>query len=139
MLDASIACSWCFPNDPSENTELSRYALALLGSSNAVVPELWAFEIANILTKAIRRQRITADQASNFISILKRLPIQTESGRFLDNATLYAEAIGSGLTAYDAAYLDLAKRRRIALATSDVDLANAARQVNVDLVVVPTP
>lgn len=136
MLDASIACSWCFPNDPSENTELSRHTLELLSSSNALVPELWAFEIANILTKAIRRQRATMHQASEFISILRRLPIQVESGRFWNSATLYAEAIESGLTAYDAAYVDLAKRRGIALATADEQLVEAARRAKVELVAV---
>ena len=47
VLDASVAMSWCFPNDPTENTPYSRSVLQLMEEADAVVPEIWAFEIAN--------------------------------------------------------------------------------------------
>lgn len=47
VLDASVAISWCFPGDPTEDTPYSRRILQELVSNDAVVPEIWAFEIAN--------------------------------------------------------------------------------------------
>ena len=46
VLDASVAISWCFPGDPTENTPYSRAILKRLAVDQAVVPEIWAFEIA---------------------------------------------------------------------------------------------
>ena len=46
VLDASVAISWCFPDDPSENTPFTRRILGLLATDDAVVPEIWAVEIA---------------------------------------------------------------------------------------------
>ena len=138
MLDASIACSWCFPDDQSENTPLSRYVLTLLGQGEAIVPELWAFEVANIMTKAVRGKRISLDQANEFVSDLRQLPIRAQVGRFWKNVNLYTHAIELGLTSYDAAYLSLAKRRSIPLATNDDQLGRAAVRAQVNLIAVPS-
>jgi hypothetical protein len=60
VLDASIAVSWCFPGDPAEDTPYSRHILGLLATYDAVVPEIWAFEIANsIFVSFNKRKRIT--------------------------------------------------------------------------------
>jgi hypothetical protein len=63
VLDASVAISWCFPGDPTENTHYSRRILNSLSSDDAVVPEIWAFEIANsIFVSYSKRQRINERQ-----------------------------------------------------------------------------
>jgi len=63
VLDASVAISWCFPSDPTENTPYTRRILNELAVSDAVVPEIWAFEIANsIFVSHNKRNRITERQ-----------------------------------------------------------------------------
>ena len=63
VLDASIAISWCFPDDPTENTPYSRAILDLLEEADAIVPEIWPFEIANsIFVSFSRRKRIGEDK-----------------------------------------------------------------------------
>ena len=49
VLDASVAVSWCFPGDPAEDTVYNRQVLKHLASGDALVPEIWAFEIANAI------------------------------------------------------------------------------------------
>ena len=59
VLDASVAISWCFPNDPTENTPYSRSILRQLEEADVVVPEIWAYDIANgIFTACRKRKRI---------------------------------------------------------------------------------
>ena len=50
VLDASVAVSWCFPGDPEEDTRYSRHILTLLATHDAVVAEIWAFEITNSIS-----------------------------------------------------------------------------------------
>ena len=60
VLEASIAVSWCFPGDPTEDTPYSRRILALLATHDAVAPEIWAFEVANtVFVSFVKRKRIT--------------------------------------------------------------------------------
>lgn len=62
VLDASIAVS-CFPGDPAEDTLYSRHILALLTTHDAIVPEIWAFEVANrIFVSFTKRRRITSNR-----------------------------------------------------------------------------
>lgn len=80
VLDASVAVSWCFPGDPVEDTAYSRRVLKQLASSDALVPEIWAFEIANaIFVSHAKRKRITEQQIGEYLTLLKALPIRVES------------------------------------------------------------
>jgi hypothetical protein len=57
VLDVSVAISWCFPGDPNEDTPYSRRVLKELVANDAIVPEIWAFEIATTfssLTVSVR-------------------------------------------------------------------------------------
>ncbi len=135
VLDASIAVSWCFPGDPSEDTVYSRSILSLLATQEALVPEVWAFEIANSLYVSFeKRKRITEEQISEFLSRLKALPITVEIRDLWTNVDLEAQARKWKLAAYDAAYLDLAMRKGLPLATADEDLRRAASAQNVVVV-----
>jgi len=115
-----MTLSWCFAD---EATPYSRAVLAALRTTYAVVPTLWPFEIANSLAIAERRSRINQDQIAEFLETLRRLPIQVERRE----AVWLCQAIirlarEQRVTAYDAAYLDLAKREQLTLATLDHDL-----------------
>jgi predicted nucleic acid-binding protein len=79
VLDASIAVSWCFPGDPAEDTLYSRHILALLATYDAIVPQIWAFEVANSIIAAFaKRRRISEPQIEEYLERLKALPISAE-------------------------------------------------------------
>jgi len=127
VLDASVAISWCFPGNPSEDTPYSRRALKDLAINDAVVPEIWAFEIANsIFVSFSKRKRISEQQITEYLSLLKALPIRVESRNHWSNIDLESLARRRNIAAYDAAYLELALRNNLALATLDESLQHAA-------------
>ena len=129
VLDASVAFAWCFLN---EATEASDRVLERLGSEGAWVPAIWHLEIANVLAMSERRGRITPARTAEFMAILEPLLIvadeETSARAFTSVLDL---ARSERLTAYDAAYLDLAMRLGVPLATKDGDLGNAAERLGV--------
>ena len=128
VLDASVAFSWCFPGDPTEDTPYSRRILSKLATDDAIVPEIWAFEIANIIFVAFnRRKRISQKQINEYLMRLKALPIRVELHDVWANIALESQARKWNLPAYDAAYLDLALRKKLPLATADDDLRKTAQ------------
>ena len=127
VLDASVAISWCFPGDPVENTPYSRQILKRLVSNDAVVPEVWAFEIANaIFVSHNRRKRINEQQVHEYLDLLGALPIRVEVRDLWVNVDLELLARRHDIAADDAAYLDLALRNGLPLATADSPLKRAA-------------
>ncbi len=133
--DASVAISWCFPNDPTENTPYSRAILQQVEKIDAVVPEIWAFEIANaIFVSYSLRQRINEVDIHEYIQLLESLPIRVVSREVLDNIALESLARKHNLSAYDAAYLALAIREKFPLATTDQALKKAALAEGVTLI-----
>ena len=134
VLDASVAISWCFPGDPSEDTPYSRHILSMLASSDAIVPQVWGFEIANCLFVASsKRKRVTAQQIQEQLDRLRALPIYSEFNDLWATVALEASARRWNLTAYDAAYVALAKERAIPLATTDKDLKSVALAEGIQL------
>jgi predicted nucleic acid-binding protein len=125
VLDASVAISWCFPGDPTENTFYSRSVLSRFAVDAAIVPEIWAFEIANSIFVSHNRKRIDGEQTLEYLTLLKALPIRVAARGMLENIDLESLARRRGITAYDAAYLNLASRVRLPLATSDGALRDA--------------
>ena len=130
-VDASIAMSWCFPD------EADGYAYAVLDAlpdSTAMAPSLWPVELANALAMGERRKRITRSDTTRFLALIAALPIDIDSetsARALDFVLPLARAFS--LTAYDATYLDLAMREGLTLATLDVELRKAARKAGVKI------
>ena len=134
VLDASVAISWCFPGDPTEDTLYSRRVLKELLANDAIVPEIWAFEVANnIFVSHSKRKRISEQQIDEYLSLLRALPIRVESQSLWANIDLESLARRQNVAAYDAAYLDLASRTGLALATSDEPLRQAAIVQNIVL------
>lgn len=134
ILDASVAISWCFPGDPTEDTPYSRRVLRELITLDAVVPEIWAFEIANnIFVSHSKRKRIDERQVSEYLGLLKALPIRVESQPLWANVELESLARRWNIAAYDAAYLALAKRKNIPLATSDDLLKRKALDEGIEI------
>jgi predicted nucleic acid-binding protein len=103
-----------------------------LATTSAVVPALWPLEVANALLMGERRKRSTEAETINWTGILASLPIviDGETNAHARSGTL-SLARGHNLTAYDAAYLELAIRRSLPTATIDRKLKTAAEAVGV--------
>jgi predicted nucleic acid-binding protein len=134
VLDASVAISWCFPGDATEDTPYSRQILGLLAIHDALVPEIWGFEIANcIFVSFSKRRRISEPQIQEYLQRLKALPISVQALGLWAAVDLESHARKWNITAYDAAYLVLALQKSIPLATTDDDLRKAARVAGVKI------
>ena len=97
--------------------------------------EIWAFEVANsIFVSFNKRNRITERQIEEYIQRLRALPISVDPGDLWQNVGLEARSRKWNLTPYDAAYLDLALRKNLPLATTDADLKKAALAEGVEVV-----
>lgn len=130
--DVSVAAAWILPD---ERAVYSDQVMSRVERNGAVVPSLWQFELANVLALALRRNRITVQEVRDGIARIQGLPITTDDPGPLDLlSALPWLAVQESLTAYDAAYLELAIRRALPLATLDCRLARAAKAHGVALV-----
>ncbi len=129
VLDASVTAAWCFPD---EQSIVADAAMQRLLDDEALAPSLWPLEIRNILIVNERRGRIDTADADAFLRDLDGLPIRVRHDA--DLRGIFSLARKHQLTAYDAAYLDLALRTSAALATLDESLARAARAEGVQLI-----
>lgn len=132
VLDASLALQWFLEDEAGRQYGLS--VLASLSSKRAVVPILWFYEVGNGLLMAHRRKRITFDQIDGFLTRLKALPIDASEEGPMELLELPALAQKHSLTNYDTAYLALAMRLRLPLATTDAELRRAAAAAGVGIV-----
>lgn len=131
VLDVSLSCAWGFADEASEPAWA---ILERLQAGRAHVPALWFWETANVLVQAERRGRITPAAIRTFLGLLETLPISIDppspSAAWHDSLAL---ARSHRLSAYDAAYLELAMRKGLPLATRDRALQAAAREEGVPL------
>ena len=129
VLDCSVAVAWLFDDEATVETDA---LLDRLKDDEAYVPALWRLELGNVLVQAEWRGRISAAQAAAHVDRIGHLPIVTDNDaerRAFSEILLLARA--HSLTTYDAAYLELAMRRDVELATLDSALVHAARSVDV--------
>ena len=131
VLDSSATLAWVFGD---ETSEAIRAVFAEIAEDGAVVPALWRLEIANSLTVAVRRKRIAAASRRDVLADLALLDItvdpQTDAQAWGETLRLADQC---QLTLYDAAYLELAQRRGLPLATLDQALRRAAQTIGVAL------
>ncbi len=131
VLDASLTLQWFLEDEADRKYSLS--VLASLSEKRAVVPALWFYEVGNGLLMAYRRKRIAQDQIDGFLTRLKNLPIEAASQAPTEVLELPALAQSHNLTNYDAAYLSLALRLKLPLATTDTALRRAANAAGVQI------
>jgi predicted nucleic acid-binding protein len=133
VLDASVVITWCFPD---ESSALAQHVAGMFKRGDtAVAPSFWPHEVLNALLVAEKRKRISKELTRDFLDDLATLPIVLEQFP----AHIVFERIQRlgrehGLTAYDAAYLDLALDRSLPLATLDEDLVHACKKARARLV-----
>lgn len=124
VIDASFAIALVLLDEARPPASM----VALLEKGGAVVPALWHLEVGNTLIVAERRRRITAAALDRTADDLAALPIMIDERPVLETwRTSIALASRHRLTVYDAAYLELARRLRLPLATLDRDLRKAAK------------
>jgi predicted nucleic acid-binding protein len=132
VLDCSIAVSWCFEDEASDVTDA---LLDRVRDEGAIVPSLWHLELGNVLIQAERRGRVKSGDVTTRLELIGDLPITTDDEtpfRALHEILTLARI--EALTTYDAAYLELAMRRGIPLATKDKALRQAAIKTGVSLI-----
>lgn len=130
VLDASSVLAWCFEDKGGPGTDALIDRIAAAG---AIVPSIWPLEVANTLSVAERRGRISREDADAYLAMIGELPIAVDAATA---AHAFHETIAlardNTLSAYDAAYLELASRRRLPLATGDATLRRAAARLGIE-------
>jgi predicted nucleic acid-binding protein len=128
VIDCSYTLAMVLPD------ELPPASIEQAATARLLVPSIWPYEVANACRSAVRRGRIAE---AEMLAVIARIEaLQIEPSGMLDAAVRprYLAATAHDLTAYDAAYIDLAGQRRCALATLDARLAAAARAAGVPVV-----
>jgi len=131
VIDASVALAWCFPDEASDYAD---DVLVALDGRTAMVPAIWPVEVANALLVGERRKRIRQPEVRRFLDLLKGLSILEDGQPFADTVSnILPLAREHDLSAYDAAYLDVAVRHGAPLATLDKALQKAGRAAGVKI------
>ena len=129
VLDSSVTLAWIYDH---ETTEAIRQVFATVADKGAFVPALWRLEVGNSLTIAVRRNRIDPEFRRAALADMALLDITTDphtEGHAWSDTLALADRFR--LTLYDAAYLELAQRRGLPLATLDIDLRKAGHALEI--------
>jgi predicted nucleic acid-binding protein len=121
-----MALSWCFED---ESDEVAERVLDSLTDSEALVPAIWSLEVANGLLAAERKKRISPTRVDECLELIQSLPVIADVDA--DSIGVIRLARGTGLSTYDAAYLEIAIRHALPLATRDRALRLAAARVGI--------
>lgn len=131
VIDASTALAWCFPDETSDYADS---VLVSLEGKAILVPVVWGLEVANALLVGERQRRLHQPEIQRFVALLERLSLVQDNltvGEQIRN--VLPVAAGHGLSAYDAAYLELSLRCGAELATLDRKLQTAAKEAGVKI------
>jgi predicted nucleic acid-binding protein len=131
VIDASVALAWCFPDEASDYADS---VLLALENETAIVPAIWAVELANALLVGERRKRIHQPEVRRFVELVMGLSV-VQDGQASANTVSNIVPLGReyNLSAYDAAYLDVAVRHEIPLATFDHALRKACTTAGIKI------
>jgi predicted nucleic acid-binding protein len=134
VLDNSVAMRWHLESEKQADQKYAQAVLVSLAEVDALVPNLWHLEAANVLLGAEKRGDSSTGEVERFISQLENLPLHVDPltanqsfGRVMALARAYK------LSSYDAAYLELAIREGLPIATLDKDLLKASKKADVEI------
>lgn len=132
VLDNSVTMRWCFGAGQPNDVAYADRVMDVLLASAVHVPAIWQLGVTNVLVRAELHGLISDNHTSAFIGNLRqlRLIVDGEARAFDDTLQL---ARRYHLSAYDAAYLELALRKRLPLATLDAGLRKAAKRAGVTI------
>jgi len=132
IADASVAIGWVHPAQATAHTGAMLDAIA--EGAALEVPALWPLEVANALTVLVRRRKLTEAERQTGLAWLRGLPLRIDHEMAsLAFSRLSELASAHQLSVYDAAYLELAHRRKLVLGCKDGPLRKAARQSGVSV------
>ncbi len=134
VLDNSVAMRWMLESEKVSDQKYAEAVLSSLVDVDAFVPNLWHLEATNVLLGAEKRVEADIGEIERFISQLENLPIHVDptTSRHSFNRTLVL-ARAYKLSSYDAAYLELAMREGLPLATLDKSLIKAAKKAGIEI------
>lgn len=134
VLDNSVSMRWLLETEKKADQQYAENVLKSMINAGSLVPNLWHLEAANVLLGAEKRSDVNAGEIERFISQLENLPIHVDPltshqtfSRIMALARIYK------LSSYDAAYLELAAREGLPLATLDKALRKAAMKSNIEI------
>lgn len=134
VLDNSVAMRWILESHKVSDQDYAEKVLKSFSTEEALVPNLWHLEASNVLLGAEKCSEINTGEIEGFICQLENLPIQVDP---LTAHQSFSRTLALGraynLSSYDAAYLELAIREGIPLATLDKDLLKAAKKSGVEI------
>lgn len=131
VIDASVALAWCFPDEANDYAD---GVLVALEDQTIIVPAVWPLEVANALLVGERRKRIRLPEVRRFVDLLKGLDIVVDAQPVADTVSnILPMAREYDLSSYDAAYLDVAVRQDVPLATLDGALQKAALKAGIKI------
>ncbi|WP_211450758.1 type II toxin-antitoxin system VapC family toxin [Collimonas antrihumi] len=129
VLDNSVTMRWLFGDGSPSDKAYAKQVLASISEARVSVPGVWSLEVANVITRAEKKFGLTEARSAEFVHALQQMHIQVDPetnthalGDTLQLARRY------NLSAYDAAYLELALREGLALATLDEGLIKAVKK-----------
>ena len=129
VVDSSVALAWVLPDEHGSPADVLADSLE---RSPACAPSLWPLEVGNALVMAQRRKRLTERDLDRVLKVVQSLAVELDATPVDETfPAIVAIARKLGLTTYDAAYLELAQRRGLPLATLDTRLAESARKLGV--------
>lgn len=132
VLDNSVAMRWFFGDGKPHELAYARDVLDAMKRANAVVPAIWGLEVANVIAKAEAKGVVTEARSETYLEMLKGVEIVADTATFARSLSETLQlARRYRLSAYDAAYLELALREGLPLATLDDDLQKAAKKAGV--------
>ena len=131
VLDSSVTLSWCFQD---ESTSATDELLDRVGAIGAVCPALWPLEVSNGLLMSERRGRVDSLRRQQLLNFIRDLPVEIDvDGVSRVWGPINQLALRFTLTAYDAAYLELAQRLELPLASLDQAMRSAAYQLGISV------
>jgi predicted nucleic acid-binding protein len=128
VLDASVSAVWALSD---ESSPLAEVAANRLKTEIALVPHIWWYEVRNLLVVSERRKRMNPRDTTQFLDLLSSFPIQIDPVE--DEQATLRLARQYRLSFYDAAYLAVAQRNQLPIATLDKTLEAAALAAGIPL------
>ena len=132
IVDASLTLGWYLKDEDDRTYNLD--VLAGLKTNGALVPFLWTYEVANGLVMAHRRKRLAESDIATILQSLKALPITVDAPDADKVMQLPVLALKHQLTAYDTAYIELALRLKLPIATKDAAMKRAMTTCGIETV-----
>lgn len=134
VLDNSVVMRWLFGDGKPLSARYASEVLDAMLAANAIVPGVWGVEVANVISRAEAQNLITEARSEAFLEMLAGVAIEVdEASAHHALSSVLNLARRYKLSAYDAAYLELALRQGVALATLDTDLRRAAKKAGVKI------